>query len=66
MDDVPKRKRSSPRWRKLIVDSKLISVYPLSRESAKERRMSQLKGVTLVEASREERKAFLARHPTSR
>jgi len=62
----PGRKRRSPCWRKLIVDGLKVSVYPMSRETAKERRMAHLSGVRLERATREERQDFLEKHPMAR
>lgn len=56
------RKRRSPRWKKLIVDGLLVAVYPISQETAKERRMAHLSGVEVQEATRKERQEFLASH----
>ena len=54
-----KKKRRSPRWKKLIVDGQLVSVYPVSLEGQKERRMAHMAGVQLLEATRVERKEHM-------
>ena len=59
MDACEKKTRRSPRWRKLIVDGVLVSVYPVSLEGQKERRMAALMDVQLSSATRDERMAFL-------
>jgi len=46
-------------WRKLVVDGKIMRVYPKSRVPKEAYLLSRLCGIELKIATREERKPFL-------
>ena len=56
-----RKHRASPSWKKLLVDNKLIYVFPSSRVPASVRVDLSMKlvGIRLEEATKEERAPFL-------
>lgn len=51
--------RKSPAYRKLVVDDLVMWIFPASRIPKLIRRLSFLRGIELLPASKEERKPFI-------
>ena len=54
-----RKKRASPQWRKLIIDGKLVWVFPRTKVPRSVKKLIVCKGIEMKKSNRDERKPYL-------